>query len=103
MTATPTWFKSSYSGTEGGNCIEVAFEWQKSSYSGDNGGACVEVALGWHKSSYSGDNGGDCVEVARCPGTAVHIRDSKNPAGPILTVSPDSWLHFTASVTRTSD
>ncbi|WP_369266428.1 DUF397 domain-containing protein [Streptomyces harbinensis] len=57
----------------------------------------------WFKSSYSGDNGGDCVEVARCPGTAVHIRDSKNPAGPILTVSPDSWSHFTASVTRTSD
>ncbi|MFB4195948.1 DUF397 domain-containing protein [Streptomyces carpaticus] len=83
MTNTLNWFKSSYSNTEGGACLEVAFEWQKSSYSTDNGGACVEVA--------------------RCPGTAVHIRDSKNPAGPILTVSPDSWSHFTASVTRTSD
>lgn len=38
------WFKSSYSGSEGGNCIEVAYEWFKSSYSGDEGGNCVEVA-----------------------------------------------------------
>ena len=40
--------------------------WRKSSYSGSNGGDCVEVAEVWRKSSYSGSNGGDCVEVARC-------------------------------------
>ncbi|CAL9415007.1 DUF397 domain-containing protein [Streptomyces sp. JH002] len=83
MNSTLTWFKSSYSGTEGGNCLEVAFTWQKSSYSNTEGGACVEVA--------------------RCPGDTVHIRDSKNLTGPILTVSPDSWSHFTASVARISD
>ncbi|MFE1358809.1 DUF397 domain-containing protein [Streptomyces harbinensis] len=83
--------------------MTTAMTWFKSSHSSDNGGACIEVAFDWRKSSYSGDEGGNCVEVARCPGTAVHIRDSKNPAGPILTVSPDSWSHFTASVTRTSD
>jgi hypothetical protein len=38
-------------------------EWRKSSRSGSNGGQCVEVTL-WHKSGRSGDNGGDCVEVA---------------------------------------
>jgi len=38
-------------------------EWRKSSGSGSNGGQCVEVTL-WCKSSRSGDNGGDCVEVA---------------------------------------
>ncbi|MET7799778.1 DUF397 domain-containing protein, partial [Streptomyces decoyicus] len=38
-----TWFKSSYSGDEGGACLEVAYEWHKSSYSGSEGGACLEV------------------------------------------------------------
>jgi hypothetical protein len=38
-------------------------EWRKSSRSGSNGGECVEVAQ-WRKSSRSGDNGGECVEVA---------------------------------------
>ena len=37
--------------------------WRKASYSGDNGGGCVEVGV-WRKSSHSGDNGGACVEVA---------------------------------------
>ena len=37
--------------------------WRKASYSGDNGGGCVEVGV-WRKPSYSGGNGGDCVEVA---------------------------------------
>ncbi|MDN3297841.1 DUF397 domain-containing protein [Streptomyces ficellus] len=68
-----TWFKSSYSGSEGGNCVEVAYDWRKS--------------------SYSSDEGGNCVEVAAHP-RAVHIRDSKNPAGPVLTVSPAAWEAF---------
>ena len=37
--------------------------WRKASYSGDNGGGCVEVGA-WRRASYSGGNGGDCVEVA---------------------------------------
>ncbi|MFI7674658.1 DUF397 domain-containing protein [Actinophytocola sp. NPDC049390] len=36
----------------------------------------------WRKSSFSGSNGGDCVEVAN---TLKAVRDSKNPAGPVLT------------------
>jgi hypothetical protein len=47
----------------------------------------------WFKSSYSGGGGGECVEVAT--GTrAVHIRDSKDPGGLVLTVSPDAWANF---------
>ena len=69
------WFKSSYSGSEGGDCVEVAYDWRKSSYSSDQGGACVEVSA--HP-------------------LAVHIRDSKNPAGPVLTVAPDAWAAFVA-------
>ncbi|MFF4232641.1 DUF397 domain-containing protein [Streptomyces sp. NPDC001820] len=69
--------------------------WLKSSYSGSEGGDCVEVAYDWRKSSYSSDAGGDCVEVAAHP-LAVHIRDSKNPAGPVLTVAPAAWAAFVA-------
>ncbi|MGC5007070.1 DUF397 domain-containing protein [Streptomyces sp. NBC_00353] len=49
--------------------------------------------LAWFKSSYSGAEGGDCVEVANATG-AVHIRDSKVTAGPVLTVSPHAWCGF---------
>ncbi|MFE6160769.1 DUF397 domain-containing protein, partial [Streptomyces sp. NPDC056486] len=40
-----TWFKSSYSDSEGGACLEVAPDWSKSTYSDGEGGACVEIAL----------------------------------------------------------
>jgi len=67
--------------------------WFKSSHSGSEGGDCLEVAYAWRKSSYSGSQGGDCVEVAAHP-SAVHIRDSKIPDGGILTVSPAAWNRF---------
>ncbi|MCG0069683.1 DUF397 domain-containing protein, partial [Streptomyces tricolor] len=59
----------------------AALAWFKSTYSSNEGGECLEVACSWRKSSYSGSEGGDCVEVATHP-TAIHIRDSKIPAGP---------------------
>ena len=50
--------------------------------------------LVWFKSSYSGGNDGNsCVELAVTPGT-VHVRDSKNPAGPQLALTPESWTRF---------
>ncbi|MFE7579117.1 DUF397 domain-containing protein [Streptomyces sp. NPDC057521] len=73
--------------------MSTDLEWFKSSYSGPEGGNCVEVALSWSKSSYSGQNGGDCVEVATCPHT-VHVRDSKDITVPALTLSPDAWGTF---------
>ena len=52
----------------------------------------------WAKSSYSDPNGGNCVE-ARQPGAGtVQVRDSKNPEGPVLTVSSASWHAFTATI-----
>ncbi|MFD3550276.1 DUF397 domain-containing protein [Streptomyces sp. NPDC058655] len=92
------WFKSSYSGGEGGNCVEVALTWRKSSYSSGEGGECLEVALPWHKSSHSDGEGGNCVEVAACP-AAVHVRDSKVAAGPELAVAADAWTAFLGGVT----
>jgi hypothetical protein len=72
-------------------------QWRKSTYSGDQGGDCVECApigaLAWRKSTYSGDQGGSCLEVSDCPAT-VCVRDSKNPAGPMLTLRPAVFSAF---------
>ncbi|MCZ7458977.1 DUF397 domain-containing protein [Streptomyces sp. WMMC940] len=70
-----------------------SLRWIKSSYSDSSGGECIEVAFDWHKSSYSSDYTGACVEVAACP-HAVHIRDSKDPEGPVFTVAPGAWAAF---------
>ncbi|MFG2298884.1 DUF397 domain-containing protein [Streptomyces sp. NPDC048603] len=79
--------------------MSTALKWFKSSYSGSDGGQCLEVAIAWRKSSYSGSEGGQCVEVATCP-TTVHVRDSKlSPAdGPVLGLAPGAWAALTAWV-----
>ncbi|MEU5660736.1 DUF397 domain-containing protein [Streptomyces sp. NPDC047737] len=79
--------------------MSTALEWFKSSYSGDEGGACLEVAYDWRKSSYSGSEGGACLEVVTHP-TAVHVRDSKAPEGPTFTVAPTAWSAFAAFAAR---
>lgn len=74
--------------------------WRKSSYSGTNGGECVECTVtgnaAWRKSSHSGSSGGECLEVAAgCPAAAaVPVRDSKNPGGPVLVLSAEAWRAF---------
>ena len=73
--------------------MSTALQWFKSSYSGSEGGECLEVALNWTKSSYSGDEGGECLEVATSPRT-IHVRDSKNIEGPALTLAPATWTAF---------
>ncbi|MDX2540491.1 DUF397 domain-containing protein [Streptomyces sp. WI04-05B] len=73
--------------------------WFKSSYSSSSSGDCVEVALSWRKSTYSSGSGDDCVEVATRPGT-IHIRDSKDKAGPRLTLSPTTWADFVGYAVR---
>jgi hypothetical protein len=85
--------------------IPAGTQWRKSSYSSDQGGECVECApigaLAWRKSTYSGDQGGDCVEVAEAS-AAIAIRDSKNPAGPILTLDPATFTTFIDWTTTTT-
>jgi hypothetical protein len=75
------WFKSSFSGETGNNCIEVAPEsaWFKSSYSSENATACVEVA--------------DLTTAGR-----VAVRDSKDKAGPALVFSAAAFADFVAAV-----
>ncbi|WP_155054834.1 DUF397 domain-containing protein [Streptomyces blattellae] len=48
--------------------------------------------LTWFKSSYSDSSGGECVEVATT--SAIHIRDSKTPDNPYLTISATAWADF---------
>jgi hypothetical protein len=50
----------------------------------------------WRKSSFSGANS-NCVEIAQTP-DLVAARDSKNPTGPTLTVSPTAWTAFVHQV-----
>jgi Domain of unknown function (DUF397) len=50
----------------------------------------------WFKSSYS-NGSGECVEVALL-GDAVAMRDSKDPAGPVLTFTPGEWDAFVRGV-----
>jgi hypothetical protein len=69
----------------------MTLAWRKSSYS-TAGQNCVEVQ--WRKSSYS-TSGQECVEVAYGE-QAVGLRDSKNPEGDRLAVSPRVWRGFLA-------
>nr|WP_239148491.1 MULTISPECIES: DUF397 domain-containing protein [Streptomyces] len=50
-------------------------------------------ALEWFKSSYSSNDGPACVEVAAAR-TAVHVRDSKDLAGPQLGFTSAAWAAF---------
>ncbi|MFF2081519.1 DUF397 domain-containing protein [Kitasatospora sp. NPDC058162] len=80
--------------------MSVDLTWRKSSYSGGEGGNCVEVAstlpIDWRKSSASNPND-DCVEFGQLA-SIVAVRDSKDPHGPALTFSPDSWQSFIADI-----
>jgi hypothetical protein len=73
-----------------------ATTWRKSRHS-NGSGECVEVAA-WRKSRHSGADG-NCVEIAALPeGAQVSIRDSKDPAGPALTVTPADWRALTGRI-----
>jgi hypothetical protein len=56
--------------------------------------------VSWRKSSYSNPDGGECVEVADGFVTAVPVRDSKNPNGPVITFAAGGWASFVAAVKR---
>lgn len=75
------WFTSSYSNSQGGECVE---------------GARLEAA--WFKSSYSNDQGGACVEGAFLADGAMAVRDSKDPHGPALIFTTTEWTAFTSAI-----
>jgi hypothetical protein len=73
------WKRSSF--CDGGQCVEVA--WPEC-----DGGACVQVS--WGKSSASLANS-SCVEAGEGACGLVHLRDSKDPDGPVLDFTPTQW------------
>ena len=55
----------------------------------------MSESLTWVKSSYSST--GNCVEVASQP-DRVLIRDTRNQAGPVLSISAEAWRRFSGQV-----
>ncbi|ODU06303.1 MAG: hypothetical protein ABS81_05090 [Pseudonocardia sp. SCN 72-86] len=51
----------------------------------------------WRRSTFSQGSDQTCVDVAFTPG-AVHVRDSKDPDGPVLTFSAREWEVFLLGV-----
>jgi Domain of unknown function (DUF397) len=51
----------------------------------------------WRKSSYSGTNGGSCIEAADLDGSIL-VRDTTDRGGVVLSISPDVWCRFTATL-----
>ncbi len=58
----------------------------------------MSLSRTWTTSTYSGSEGGNCVQVRRTHHRAVQVRDSKDPAGPILTFTRDAWDAFTTAI-----
>ncbi|WP_406437397.1 DUF397 domain-containing protein [Streptomyces sp. NBC_00631] len=81
-----TWRKSSYSNSDGGNCIEVSDDLLR--------------AATWHKSSYSNTSGGECIEVAAGLPSLVPVRDSKDPSRGALLFEAAAWSAFVDGVKR---
>jgi hypothetical protein len=52
----------------------------------------------WKTSSHSGGSGGNCVQVAMNLSGVVAVRDSKDPAGPVLGFTRGEWSAFLQAV-----
>ena len=57
----------------------------------------ADSARNWRKSSRSMTNG-NCVEVAGRAGELVGVRDSMNPKGAVLGLTPRGWGAFVVGV-----
>ncbi|BDH09467.1 MULTISPECIES: DUF397 domain-containing protein [Streptomyces] len=59
----------------------------------------LNTTLMWQKSTYSGKDG-NCVEIARLDESAVAVRDSKAPRGPVLSFSEQAWTALLSDIDR---
>lgn len=82
--STATWRKSSYSNSDGGNCIEVSDDFLQT--------------VTWRKSTHSNPDGGECIEVSDDHPALVPVRDSKDPDGPALIFEAAAWTAFVTAV-----
>ncbi|TDD84785.1 DUF397 domain-containing protein [Actinomadura darangshiensis] len=51
----------------------------------------------WRKSSHSQGGGTECVEVAQVSDKRA-VRDSKDPAGPVLSLTPGAWTSLLSTI-----
>lgn len=58
-------------------------------------------AIAWRKASRSANNGA-CVEVGVTHSGDIAVRDSKNPGGPRLILTPAAWQQFLTAVSAAS-
>jgi Domain of unknown function (DUF397) len=56
----------------------------------ESGRGILDRAI-WRKSSFSSPTSNNCVEVATNLPGLVAVRDSKNPHGPSLLLTPTQW------------
>jgi len=63
--------------------------WQKSSYCPE-GNSCVHIARTWQKSSHCAQ-GNSCVHVASMAGPTIHLTESADPTGAMLTTTPTTF------------
>ncbi|MFG1834343.1 DUF397 domain-containing protein [Micromonospora chersina] len=63
-------------------------------------GVARSAGQGQSRPQACGGNGGDCVEVADNLAGVVAVRDSKDPAGPVLTFDPAAWTRFVETTRR---
>ena len=71
--------------------------WHKSTYSGGDGGNCLEVGT-WRKSTHSDASSGNCLEVADGLPDVVPVRDSKVPGGPAILFRAGAWAAFVTAL-----
>jgi transcriptional regulator with XRE-family HTH domain len=81
-----TWRKSSYSNSDGGNCLEVCDDLLRTA--------------DWRKSSYGNQDGGQCLEVAGNVPSLVPVRDSKDTTRTPLLFGAGAWSAFVEGVKR---
>jgi hypothetical protein len=55
------------------------------------------TAARWHKSTRSGATGA-CLEITTHHPSTITLRDSKNPTGPTLTITPTAFTTFITAV-----
>jgi hypothetical protein len=58
----------------------------------------MPLSRAWTTSSHSDSSGDNCVQARTTGHHTVQVRDSKDPAGPILTFTHDAWTAFTAAI-----
>lgn len=71
--------------------------WLKSSKCDNSGPNCVEIA---YQTSTKSTIGNESIEVGfcHCDGFTAHVRDSKDPGGPVLKYNKGEWTAFLEGV-----